>query len=82
MELTFLTKDRQEILLEGSLNCRLEGDRPVSTRAIFRDISDRKRAEANIALQLQRQEALGAIVQQIRESLDISKILATVTQQV
>jgi len=48
MELTFLTKDRREILLEGSLNCRLEGDRPVSTRAIFRDITERKAAEQRL----------------------------------
>ncbi|WP_083811331.1 PAS domain S-box protein, partial [Kamptonema sp. PCC 6506] len=42
----------------------------------------RKQAEEAIALQLQRQRTLGAIVQQIRESLDIKQILATVTQQV
>ena len=42
----------------------------------------RQQAEAKIALQLQRQQALGSIVQQIRESLDIKEILATVTQQV
>jgi len=42
----------------------------------------RQQAEAHIALQLRQQEALGAIVQQIRESLDINEILATVTQHV
>jgi len=42
----------------------------------------RQQAEAHIALQLRRQEALGAIVQQIRESLDINESLATVTQQI
>ncbi|MEB3338181.1 MAG: GAF domain-containing protein, partial [Leptolyngbyaceae bacterium] len=45
MELTFLTKDRREILVEGSLNCRLENDRPVTTRAIFRNITERKATE-------------------------------------
>lgn len=45
MELTFLTKDRREILLEGNLNCRLENDYPVATRAILRDITGRKQAE-------------------------------------
>ncbi|MEB3359338.1 MAG: PAS domain S-box protein [Synechococcales bacterium] len=53
MELIFFTKDRREIQLEGSLNCRLEGDRPVATRAIFRDITERKAAER----QLQEREA-------------------------
>ncbi|MEH1919872.1 GAF domain-containing protein, partial [Nostoc sp.] len=42
----------------------------------------RQQTEARIALQLRRQETLGAIVQKIRESLDINEILATVTQQV
>ncbi|MEH1825526.1 MAG: GAF domain-containing protein [Nostoc sp.] len=42
----------------------------------------RQKNEARIALQLRRQETLGAIVQKIRESLDINEILATVTQQV
>jgi PAS domain S-box-containing protein len=42
----------------------------------------RKQAEKSISLQLQRQRTLGEIAQQIRESLDINQILATVTQQV
>ncbi|MBD2459517.1 GAF domain-containing protein [Oscillatoria sp. FACHB-1407] len=42
----------------------------------------RQRAEAEIALQLRRQQALGAIVQRIRESLDLNEILATVVRQV
>ncbi|MHC5730394.1 MAG: GAF domain-containing protein, partial [Nostoc sp.] len=42
----------------------------------------RQQAEARIALELRRQHALGAIIQKIRQSLDINEILATVTQQV
>lgn len=42
----------------------------------------RLQAKARIALELRRQQTLGAIVQRIRESLDINEILATVTQQV
>ncbi|MHC5740517.1 MAG: GAF domain-containing protein [Nostoc sp.] len=42
----------------------------------------RQKTEARIALQLRRQQTLGAIIQKIRESLDINEILATVTQQV
>ncbi|MEH2026407.1 GAF domain-containing protein [Nostoc sp.] len=42
----------------------------------------RQQAEARIALQLRREHALGAIIQKIRQSLDINEILATVTQQV
>ncbi|BAY98079.1 multi-sensor hybrid histidine kinase [Tolypothrix tenuis PCC 7101] len=42
----------------------------------------RQQAEARIALQLRRQQTLGAIIEQIRKSLDLNEILATVTQQV
>ncbi|MEH1949735.1 MAG: GAF domain-containing protein [Nostoc sp.] len=42
----------------------------------------RQQTEARIALQLRKQQTLGAIIQKIRESLDINEILATVTQQV
>ncbi len=42
----------------------------------------RQQAEARIALELRRQQTLGAIVKQIRDSLDVNEILATVTQQV
>ncbi|MEG5235530.1 MULTISPECIES: PAS domain S-box protein [unclassified Microcoleus] len=46
------------------------------------ELAIRKQTENAIALQLQRQRTLGVIAQQIRESLDINEILATVTQQV
>jgi PAS domain S-box-containing protein len=42
----------------------------------------RQQAEAKIVLQLRQQQILEALTQQIRESLNINEILATVTQQV
>lgn len=48
IEQTFLTKDQQEILVEGSLNCRFVNNLPVATRAIFRDITERKQAEIRL----------------------------------
>lgn len=41
-EVVFLTKDNQEIYLEGDLNCRFVDNRPVAVRGIFRDISERR----------------------------------------
>lgn len=45
LETTFRTKDGREVLVEGSLSCRIENGKPVSTRAIFRDVSARHQAE-------------------------------------
>ncbi len=46
------------------------------------ELQIRWRAEEEIALQLRQQRTLGAIAQQIRNSLKVEQILATATQQV
>jgi PAS domain S-box-containing protein len=46
LELRLLTRTGEVVLVEGSLNCRRQGDRPISIRAILRDITERKRVEA------------------------------------
>jgi PAS domain S-box-containing protein len=45
IEAVFVTKEGREITVEGSINCRYVDGLPVSTRGVFRDISERKRAE-------------------------------------
>ena len=45
IELKFLSRQQQEVILEGSLNCRFVDGQAVATRAIFRDITTRKQAE-------------------------------------
>ncbi len=45
IELTFLTRDGQEVVVEGSVNCLQEGGVTIAARGIFRDITDRKRSE-------------------------------------
>ncbi|HZS08251.1 MAG TPA: PAS domain S-box protein [Blastocatellia bacterium] len=45
IETVFVTRDGRRIMVEGSINCRYENGRPVSTRGIFRDITRRKQAE-------------------------------------
>ncbi|MBP0019638.1 MAG: PAS domain S-box protein [Cyanobacteria bacterium SBLK] len=57
VELTFLTKAGRTVILEGSINARWESGLPVSTRGIFRDITDRKQAEEKIKQQLSAIEA-------------------------
>jgi PAS domain S-box-containing protein len=44
MEIVFVAKDGKPIWVEGSANCRFEQGKPVFTRGIFRDISERKQA--------------------------------------
>jgi len=45
IEAMFLTKDGRTIWVEGSASCRFEDGKPVATRGIFHDITERKKAE-------------------------------------
>ena len=45
IEAMFVTKDGRTITVEGSSSCRFKDGKPVATRSIFRDITERKRAE-------------------------------------
>ena len=45
LETVFVTKEGREILVEGSINARFVGAKAISTRGIFRDITERKQAE-------------------------------------
>ncbi len=46
LETTFISKFGKRVIVEGSLHAELVDDRPVSIQAIFRDMTERKRAEA------------------------------------
>lgn len=45
VEAVFRSKDGRKIVVEGNLNCRYKEGQPVSTRGIFRDITERREAE-------------------------------------
>ena len=56
IEAVFLAKDGRAVAVEGSTSCSFTDGKPVSTRGVFRDITERQRAEealARRALQLQ-----------------------------
>ncbi|CAN1210607.1 hypothetical protein TUMEXPCC7403_10450 [Tumidithrix helvetica PCC 7403] len=49
LETRFLTKDCREIVVEGNVNCQMQDGIPIATRGIFRDVTQRKLAEASLA---------------------------------
>jgi PAS domain S-box-containing protein len=46
LETTFVSKYGKRVIVEGSLHCELVDDEPASIQGIFRDITERKRAES------------------------------------
>jgi PAS domain S-box-containing protein len=49
VEAMFVTKEGRTITVEGSVSCSLKEGQPVATRSIFRDITERKLFEAELA---------------------------------
>lgn len=45
IETTFVTKDGRSVDLEGSINCNIVDGKPVSSRGIFRNVTERKKSE-------------------------------------
>ena len=54
----FMTKDGQKISVEGSINCKFVDSKPIATRAIFRDITERLKTEEALHLQQGQTERL------------------------
>lgn len=42
IEAEFITKDGHSIIVEGNINCRFKNGKPIATRAIFRNVTERK----------------------------------------
>lgn len=61
VEAEFVTKDGEKIIVEGSVNCKFVDGEPVSTRSIFRNITERKRAEIEIQYALTKEKELGEL---------------------
>jgi PAS domain S-box-containing protein len=69
VETLFQAKDGRLVRVEGSINCRFEGGRPVSTRGIFRDVTERHRAAEETRAN---QEALKVSETQLRTVVEAS----------
>ncbi|MDG2617968.1 PAS domain S-box protein [Thermoleptolyngbya sichuanensis XZ-Cy5] len=81
-------KDGSEFPAEASVSRLVQGGEVVFT-AILRDISDRKRieadrlqAQASLHQQFARERALNRVMQAIRNSLDLQDVFATATREV
>jgi PAS domain S-box-containing protein len=48
VEAVFVTRDGRQIIVEGNVNSKIAVGKPVSTRGIFRDITERKHAEEEL----------------------------------
>ncbi|GAI74165.1 unnamed protein product [marine sediment metagenome] len=86
VEAVFVAKDGKLVPVEGSANCRFEGGKPVATRGIFRDITERRRAERelqekNAQLMAQRRELMGKIRELAAASRAKSEFLASMSHE-
>ncbi len=83
VEVKVRNRDGDTLLLEGSTSCSYDDQgRPLATRGIFRDVTDRKRAEAELARQNRRAQIFSEITMKIRQSLELEVILQTTVQEV
>jgi PAS domain S-box-containing protein len=58
VEVAFITKNGEKIFVEGKVNCKVAGGKPVANRGIFRNITRRVAAEEALRRQQEQTERL------------------------
>lgn len=58
IEAEFITKNGNKVWVEGSVNCKFVNGKPLATRTILRDITNRKKVEAALRYQQEQTERL------------------------
>lgn len=76
IDVTFVAKDGRRVPLEGNITVQFENGRPVATRAFFRDVTARKKAEdalrkLNVELESRVAERTAALAESERFSRGI-----------
>lgn len=61
IETIFVAKDKREITVEGNVTCHFEDGKPVNIRAIFRDITAKKKEEENLRLSYEKLKEIDAM---------------------
>jgi len=67
VEAEFVAKDGRTIAVEGNVNCRFEGSKPVATRGIFRDVTERKTANNKVMERMKELQAFYNLSKVIEE---------------
>ncbi len=53
VEVSFISKDGRKVILEGDITCRYREDKPAAAQAIFRDVTERRKTQAQLHQALQ-----------------------------
>ncbi len=75
VEAVFVAKDGKRVTVEGNADCRFVDGRPVYTQGIFRDITERKRAEETLMRRAIQLATLNRIGRHVASILDQQKLL-------
>lgn len=73
VEVVFISRGGNPVVVEGNVNCSFENGNPVSTRGIFRDITQRKEYEA--ALRKANEELEQRVIERTKELESINEKL-------
>jgi PAS domain S-box-containing protein len=70
VETVFVAKDGRQLVVEGNVDCHCVADKPVATRAILRDITERKHLEEELQEAARRKdEFLAVLAHELRNPL-------------
>lgn len=82
VEAAFITSAGEMVWVEGNVSCRIVDGKPVSTRGIFRNITEQRKVAKELESQYRRTKLLSELSLKIRESLQIEEILETAVSEI